>query len=441
MGIGRDTICAVATGLPPTAIATIRVSGPLTQSIIGSVLSVEALVPRYATYVSVLSSDRSLIDTGIALFFCGPKSYTGEDTLELSVHGGRISVEKTLDRIMQAGARLAEPGEFTRQAFENEKLDLTRAEGIVDLIEAESVQQHNQALKQLSGALEILYESWRLDLIGLLALLEASIDFPDEEDAPLTVDAPVAKSLQKLKSDLKQALADGHISEKIRDGFNIAIVGLPNAGKSSLLNVLSGRDAAIVTDIPGTTRDVVEVRMSLGGHLVRFQDTAGLRETQDKVELEGIRRAKKTASEADLTIWVYDVSRETNEKPEDMKADIIVATKQDVSDNSPIASDTLLVSSETGFGVEALTDRIKNSLLERTGSLAAPTLTRLRHRQGVSSALDEIVLAVEVHDKQFGAELVAEHVRRADLHLKSLTGGIDTEDVLGSVFSQFCIGK
>ncbi|MEL7540416.1 MAG: GTPase, partial [Pseudomonadota bacterium] len=211
-----------------------------------------------------------------------------------------------LKSIMAAGVRLAEPGEFTRRAFEAGKLDLTRAEAVADLIDAESEAQLAQALKQMDGALETLYEGWRADLTTCLSLLEASIDFPDEEDAPQRVDAPVREALTGLQANLQKALEQGNVTERIRDGFKIAILGKPNAGKSTLLNQLAKRDAAIVTDIPGTTRDIIEVRLTLGGYLVWISDTAGLRETADIVEAEGVRRAMKVAQEADLRLWLYD---------------------------------------------------------------------------------------------------------------------------------------
>lgn len=440
MAIRRDTICALASGLPPSAISVIRVSGPATCNIISSRLSVDTLKPRRATLVDLESQSGDLIDSGLALFMPGPSSYTGEDTLEISLHGGRMITELALKSIMSAGARLAEPGEFTRRAFEAGKMDLTRAEAVADLIDAESEAQLGQALKQMDGALETLYSGWREDLTETLALLEASIDFPDEEDAPERVDTPVRRKLNTLKTDLKTALSDGNITERIRDGFRIAILGKPNAGKSTLLNQLAKREAAIVTDIPGTTRDVVEVRLTLGGYLVWISDTAGLRETTDVVEAEGVRRALKAGEESDIRIWLHD-AREAFQSDQVRPGDLIVSNKSDLVDPESVSRETFSISAKDGRGI----DQIEAAIIERLGSLTrnvtAPIITRARHRQGIERALVHIESAFEHLESGIGAEFVSEDVRLASRELGSLTGHVDPESVLGAVFSSFCIGK
>ncbi len=440
MAIRRDTIFALASGLPPSAISVIRISGPATTSIIQSRLSVSPLKPRHASLVDLRSRSGSLIDSGLAIYMPGPASYTGEDTLEISLHGGRMITELALESIMSAGARLAEPGEFTRRAFEAGKLDLTRAEAVADLIDAESEAQLSQALKQMDGALEDLYSGWRTDLTEMLALLEASIDFPDEEDAPDRVDAPVLEKLITLRSDLIEALADGNITERIRDGFKIAILGKPNAGKSTLLNQLAKREAAIVTDIPGTTRDVVEVRLVLGGYLVWLSDTAGLRETVDVVEAEGVRRALKAADEADLRLWIHD-ARDTFESDRVEPGDLVVSNKSDLADPGSVSRETLSISAKTGFGI----DLIEAAIVERLGALTkkvgAPIITRARHRQGLERALTHLEAAIHHLESGIGAEFVSEDVRVASRELGTLTGHVDPESVLGAVFSSFCIGK
>ena len=439
MTLRRDTICALASGPPPAAIATLRISGPDVRSIIEKRLSKPSLTPRRATLVEVRSDDGAVIDEGLAVFMPGPASYTGEDTLEITLHGGRMIIELALKAFMSAGARLAEPGEFTRRAFEAGKLDLTRAEAVADLIDAESEAQLDQALRQMDGALETLYSDWRIQMTECLALLEASIDFPDEEDAPDRVDGPVAEKINTLLEGLDQALAEGNITERIRDGFRVAILGKPNAGKSTLLNQLAKRDAAIVTDIPGTTRDVVEVRLTLGGYLVWVSDTAGLRETEDIVEAEGVRRARQAGAEADVRIWLFD-ARDPIEKDLVQPGDIVVVNKSDLAAPN-VSRETLLISAKQGQGI----DRVEAAIVERlsglTNNLSAPMITRARHRQGIERAKVHLLTALEHLNSRMGAEFTAEEVHLASRELGSLTGHVETEMVLGAVFSSFCIGK
>lgn len=435
----RDTICALASGPPPAAIATLRISGPDVAEIISRRLSKSQLAPRHATLVDLKSEFGNIIDSGLAVFMPGPASYTGEDTLELSLHGGRMITELALGAFMSAGARLAEPGEFTRRAFEEGKLDLTRAEAVADLIDAESEAQLGQALRQMDGALESLYSGWRIQMTNCLALLEASIDFPDEEDAPDRVDGPVTEILTELQNDLYQALSEGNITERIRDGFRVVILGKPNAGKSTLLNQLAKRDAAIVTDIPGTTRDIVEVRLNLGGYLVWVSDTAGLRETVDIVEAEGVRRAKKAAENADLRIWLYD-QRDTFEYDDVKPRDLVVANKSDLA-NSDVSRETISITAKDGTGVGQVEAAIIERLSSLTQNLSAPMITRARHRQGIERAQSHLDQAKGHLESGSGAEFTAEEVRLASRELGTLTGHVDPEMVLGAVFSSFCIGK
>lgn len=440
MAPGRDTICALASGPPPSALSVIRVSGPGVLDIVAARFSQRVLIPRRATLLDLNAESGEKIDSGLALFMPGPASYTGEDTVEISLHGGRIVTELALKSLMSAGARLAEPGEFTKRAFEAGKLDLTRAEAVADLIDAETKAQLAQALKQMDGALETLYSGWREDLTEVLALLEASIDFPDEEDAPERVDAPVREKLDTLQTALETALADGNITERIRDGFKIAILGKPNAGKSTLLNQLAKREAAIVTDIPGTTRDVVEVRLTIGGYLAWVSDTAGLRETEDVVEAEGVRRALKAADEADIRIWLFD-AREGFEPDRNDPRDLVVANKSDLGGPDTVSRETLKISAKDGDGIAALERAIAEKLGRLTQNATAPILTRARHRQGIELALKHLRSASEHLDAESGAEFTAEEVRLGARALGTLTGHVDPESVLGAVFSSFCIGK
>lgn len=439
MGERRDTICALASGPPPSAICVLRVSGPLVPEIAQKRLVKGVPVSRETVLDTLIDENGEVIDEGLMVFMKGPASYTGEDTLELSLHGGRVIVEKALAALQSVGARLAEPGEFTRRAFEAGKLDLTRAEAIADLIDAESDAQHAQALKQYDGALSDLYSGWRDDLTECLALLEASIDFPDEEDAPDRVDAPVLQKLGKLQASLGQALSDGNVTERIRDGFRIAILGQPNVGKSTLLNRLAGRDAAIVTDIPGTTRDIVEVRLQIGAYLAYVSDTAGLRETADPVEAEGVKRARMLSEEADLCLWLATAEEDF---PETIGAkDIRVLTKSDVVSGGNLSRETLSISAKTGDGVPALIERVEVHLNELGRAAPSPIITRARHRAGIERGLNDIKQAAEMIKSGYGAELVSEEVRSASRELGSLTGHVDAERVLGAVFSSFCIGK
>ncbi len=439
-----ETICALASGAPPSAIALIRLSGPNVQTIAERCLTSGCPVPRKVTLDRLTGPDGQAIDEGLIAFMPGPNSYTGEDVLEVSLHGGRVVVDKALDCFVSLGARLAEPGEFTRRAFEAGKLDLTQAEAIADLIDAESDAQHAQALQQLGGALGELYEGWRAELTETLALLEASIDFPDEEDAPETVFKPVSQKLTSIIATLKTALQAGNLTERIRDGFRIAILGAPNAGKSTLLNQLAGREAAIVTDIPGTTRDVVEVRRILGPHLVWISDTAGLRETDDLVEAEGVRRAYKAGEAADIRIWLVDgLDPVYPDQAEIRQHDLIAVNKSDMAEiqAADVSRETICIAAKHGIGIDQIETALTKRLEAMGQTSTSPVLTRARHRQAIQYALTALEKAQDGLRSDIGAELVAEDVRFAAYQLSSLTGKIDVEEILGAVFSSFCIGK
>ncbi|MFN4024372.1 MAG: tRNA uridine-5-carboxymethylaminomethyl(34) synthesis GTPase MnmE [Hyphomonas sp.] len=438
----RDTICALASGPPPSAIAIIRISGPGVAEVGAKLLASGLPEPRRAvlTHIHDLSGD--LIDQGIALHARGPGSYTGEDTLELYLHGGPAVIDHALRALTSfPGVRLAEPGEFTRRAFEAGKLDLTEAEGIADIIEAETVAQKAQALRQLGGGLTRIYDGWREELTGILALIEVMIDFPDEGDVPEDTLRPILGKLDAVIKDMESAIGDRSVGERIRDGFRVAIVGPPNAGKSSILNRLARREAAIVTDIAGTTRDVVEVRLILAGQVVWIADTAGLRETDDVVEAEGVRRARRAALEADLRIHVID-GASPSPPPEQVAAhDMIVFNKADRRLPGEVPEGALAVSTLTGEGLAELEARIATFISGRAASVEAPVITRARHREKLAAGLASLAAARTALDADIGAELAAEDVRMALRHLASVIGRIDVEDVLGAVFSKFCIGK
>jgi len=374
--------------------------------------------------------------------------FTGEDVVELHIHGGPAVIAAVIDAALsQPGVRPAEPGEYTRRAFENGKLDLAEAEGLADLVDAETEGQRRQALRQRRGALSAVYEGWRGKLIEAAALIEAEIDFPDE-DLPGALAQRAGPILQSMADDMGQHLDDAHRGERIRDGFRIAIIGPPNAGKSSLLNALAQREAAIVSDIPGTTRDVVEVRLVLAGFPVWIADTAGLREAADAIEAEGVRRALARAEEADLRIGVVEFADRLT-APSALRADdVLVVSKMDLVDAAQGAGVDLvgappvelaLVSTKTGLGLAELHELLSARVTEALGPEEAPVLTRARHRRLVEearSALSRAIPALEL-----GPELAAEHVRVAADQIGRLTGRIDVEDLLGEIFSSFCIGK
>ncbi|QYJ01910.1 tRNA uridine-5-carboxymethylaminomethyl(34) synthesis GTPase MnmE [Thalassovita mediterranea] len=440
MAVQRDTICALASGPPPSAIAIVRISGPMVREICRSVFEAGLPAPRRSVFGRFLDVSRETIDEGLGVFMPGPHSYTGEDTAELYLHGGAAVIDHALDTLCAFdNVRLAEPGEFTRRAFENGRLDLVEAEGVADLIDAETRAQKSLALDQLGGCLSQVYEGWRAGLLEAMALLEASIDFPDEEDAPGESTGPVAGLLGRLAGELETAIDDDEVGERIRDGFRVAIIGPPNAGKSSILNRLARREAAIVSDIPGTTRDVVEVRLKIAGQVVWLADTAGLREADDAIEAEGVRRALERAKAADLRIQVRSPDTSSSFESADPE-DICVYNKADI-EKSEHGAEIIVLSAETGGGFSALEEALGERITKLSSSRTAPLITRRRHRDALSTALFHVKQARADLERGFGAEIVSEDVRLAAQKLGALVGRIDVEDILGEVFSSFCIGK
>ena len=433
-----ETIVALASGAGRAGVAVIRLSGPASGPALRALTDRDPPPPRLAARRAFCEPASGLsLDDGLALWFPAPASFTGEDVAELQVHGGPAVVAAIIEAALAVpGVRLAEPGEFTRRAFENGKLDLAEAEGLADLVEAETEGQRRQALRQRRGALSAVYEGWRARLIEAAALIEAEIDFPDEElpDALAQRAGPI---LARLAAEMAAHLDDAHRGERIRDGYRIAIIGPPNAGKSSLLNALARREAAIVSDIPGTTRNVVEVRLVLAGFPVWIADTAGLREAADAIEAEGVRRALARAEEADLRIGVVEAGAEP---PASLLAalradDVLVRSKSDLHR----APGERRVSVTTGEGVAELLAALTTRVAEALGREEAPALTRVRHRRLVSEASEALLRAIPALAQ--GAELAAEDVRAASHAIGRLTGRIDVEDLLDEIFSSFCIGK
>ena len=379
------------------------------------------------------------IDDGLALWFPGPHSATGEDIAELHLHGSRAVLSTVIAVLRRCGLRLAEPGEFTKRAFQNGKLDLTQAEAIADLAAAETEAQRRQALRQLDGSLGDLYRGWADRLLRLLAHLEAAIDFPDE-GLPPEVEAQVENDARRLMAELEAHLADSRRGERLRDGIAVAIVGPPNAGKSSLLNQLAQREAAITSPIAGTTRDVIEVAIDLAGYPVLLADTAGLRDSGDVIEQEGLRRALARAEVAELRLFVFDAQH-----PEDAAgaaawpgpATLLVANKTDLApDRSALPVGAMAVSALTGDGLAELID----VLAERIAAgyqTEAPLLTRARHREALETAADALRRSLDAGLP----ELRAEDLRLAWRSLGRITGRVDVEDLLDVIFADFCIGK
>ena len=394
-----------------------------------------------------------ILDRGLVLWFPGPASFTGEDMAELHLHGGRAVIAGVLDALGALGLRLAEPGEFTRRAFENGKLDLTEAEGLADLINAETAAQRSQALLQSAGALRERYETWRASLLRAMAYVEASLDFSDEGDIAEGAFREALPGVRALAAELDRSLADGRRGEILREGIRVAIVGAPNVGKSSLLNALAGREAAIVFDEPGTTRDIIEVALDLDGFPFVLHDTAGLRDTASAVEQEGIRRARAAAADADVVIAMSDASAphpvplpwgEGQGEGSDArsKAVIAVLNKADLLPSQPECGvGTLPISAKTGEGLDALKAALVSFARENFGATEAPLITRARHRQEIERARAALASFLASAGASDHPELAAEHLREAADALGRLTGRLDVEDVLGQIFSEFCIGK
>lgn len=434
----NDTIFALSSGPPPAGVAVVRISGPQVLSALQSLID-SLPEPRVATLRSIRGRD-SVIDRGLVLFFPAPASFTGEDVAELHLHGGRAVVAALLGELSALhGLRPAEPGEFTRRAFANGRMDLTQVEGVADLLAAETEAQRRQALRQADGALGALYENWRERLVRARALIEAELDFPDEEDVPGSVSVQVWDEVRALRQGMVNHIGDRR-GERIRDGAEIVVLGPPNAGKSSLVNAIARRDVAIVTPEPGTTRDLIEVRLDLGGHAATLVDTAGIREATGAVEREGIRRAEARAADADIVLWLADVTSPSPAPP----GAIRVGTKLDLIDSeaerAPIAAGyDIALSTLTGAGVGELLALLTARLDALLPASEAPLVTRARHRAALVATVAAIDDALAADGRPL--ELRAEDLRRAGDSLGRITGRIDVEDLLDVIFREFCIGK
>lgn len=445
-----DTIYALASAAGRAGVAVVRVSGPLAfQSL--SALTDPLPLPdiRQAAVRRFKTPEGAFIDEGVAVRFQGPNSFTGEDVVEYHVHGGRAVVDALIAALADfEGHRLAGHGEFTRRGFENGRMDLTAAEAIADLIAAETEAQREQALSQMVGGLSRLYDGWADRLTKSLAHLEADIDFPDE-DLPEGVAGLVRPVIRQVSFEIEQHLNDGRRGERLREGVKIAVVGAPNAGKSSLINALAQRDVAIVSDIPGTTRDIIEVHMNLGGYPVIVADTAGLRPDQigqhghDAIEQEGIRRALQYAQDADIVLLLFDGATLPSLDPNTLKLldsrALAYASKADIARAAPRLKGGALgsFSVATGEGLDKLVADLTRKVSDVMGASDRPYLTRARHREALTQTVDALARA----EGAMLPELIAEDVRLAVRSLGRITGRVDVEDLLDIIFRDFCIGK
>lgn len=458
----RSTIFALSSGRPPAAIAVVRISGPRARLALERVTG-RVPQPRQAALVRVREpTNGEVIDEGLALWFPAPRSETGEDVAELQLHGGHAIVAAVLGALSAVeNCRMAEPGEFTRRAFENGKLDLTAVEGLGDLIAAETAAQRRQAFRQLKGLIGDRAEAWRQRLIEALALVEARIDFSDEADVPEDLLTPASKIATGLRDEIAAVLADGGRGERLRDGLVVAIAGPPNAGKSTLLNRLARREAAIVSPFAGTTRDVIEIHLELDGYPMTILDTAGIRESAEPVEQEGVRRARARAAQADLVLWVTDVSVEGRADVElpRLNGDApqwLVENKIDLLDQARGRSlaaarrcnkkdefeFVFSISAESGEGLDALFGALAVFARDYFAVGEAAVVTRARHRRALeetAAALDRALAESAVRSPR--EELIAEELRQAAWSLGRLTGRVDVENVLDKIFRDFCIGK
>ena len=445
----NKTIYALSTVYGKSGVAVIRISGTNALEAVKYMtdLSVADLKPRYAYFVSLHHSlTRQTIDKCLLLYFKAPNSFTGEDIVELQVHGSKAVIKASMDSLSQLkDFRLAEAGEFSKRAFYNQKMDLTEAEGLADLIDAETSEQQKYAIRQMEGGLKNLYNDWRETLLKILAHLEAYIDFPDE-DIPHSVVDTMVNDVFKLRNSIMEHLQGDNIGERLREGFRVVIVGPPNAGKSSLLNAIANREAVIVSDIAGTTRDAIDIHLDLGGYPVIFTDTAGLREAEEEIEQKGIALAYRKIQDADLLICLFDAEKDSVQLFDNIKKSfknsiLTVANKVDKLLPDKIAelsaAGCLVISAKHKDGVKILLDNIKQQISERFTSNSNLLITRQRYRDALKLCLEN--LQMFSFDKEI--ELTAEDIRLAARELGKITGRIEVDEILDKIFGSFCIGK
>jgi tRNA modification GTPase len=435
----EQTIFALSSGRPPSAISIVRVSGPQAGPALAA-LAGKVPAPRRAARVLLHDANRQPIDDAVILWFPGPASATGEDVAEFHVHGARAVLAALFAALSTfENVRAAEPGEFTRRAFENGKLDLTEAEGLDDLIHADTDRQRRQALRQLKGLLGDKARDWRVRIIEASALIEAGIDFSDEGDVPAELIAPALAKIKMLLSEIEEVLAAQGQSERLREGLVVAISGPPNVGKSTLMNQLARREVAIVSPYAGTTRDVIEVQLDLDGYPVTVIDTAGIRETNDPVEQEGVRRARARAAEADLVLWLSDAQHK-NALRQDAVPTWTVRTKIDLEAAGQGAGDCdFRISASRGDGVKELIAALVGFAQNYFGSGEGGLISRERQRKLLQQTAE--LLRCSISEAGKGEEFIAEDLRAAAQSLGKLLGRVDVEDILDTIFREFCVGK
>lgn len=443
------TIYALSTVYGKSGVAVIRISGPSALQAITRMtdIDVSGIKPRYAYFSKISDIDsRETLDQSLVLYFKGPYSFTGEDIVEFQTHGSKAVINSLMENLSRLpDFRLAEPGEYSRRAFYNGKMDLTEAEGLADLIDSETTEQQKYAMRQMEGGLKNLYEDWRTRLVKILAHLEAFIDFPDE-DIPSSVMSDMKNTVFKLEDEINQHLNGDSIGERLREGFRVVIIGSPNAGKSSLLNAIVKRDAVIVSDIAGTTRDAIDIHLDLNGYPVMFTDTAGLRETEEEIEKKGIDIAYSKIHDADLVICLFDASLDNVQVFDKIRNSfknraLFVANKSDKLSPEQCSnlkkSGCLVISAKYKDGVDELLQKIGDNIKERFTSNSSLLITRRRYREALKDVVDN--LQAFGFDKEI--ELTAEDIRLAARALGKITGRIEVDEVLDKIFGDFCIGK
>ena len=442
--MSASTIYSLSSAPGRAGVAVFRVSGPKASDIACKLSGRNLPRPRLVSLCRFKDAKSQEIDEGLLIWMPGPQSFTGEDCAEFQLHGSPAVAEAIASAFLAAGARQAEPGEFTRRAFMNGRLDLTEAEGLADLIDADTQAQRVQALRQMQGGLKARYESWREGLLDALAQIEGEIDFPDESDIPNDLAHKALAPIKDLISDMDAALLNADQGERVRAGVEIAIIGAPNAGKSSLLNNLARRDAAIVTPQAGTTRDIVEIHLVLGGLAVRVSDTAGLRVSEDTIEAEGIRRARHRAEEADIRVLVQDSSFLSNEGLELIRSgDFVLLNKSDLGESPSMTSiesvQSFKLSALTGDGMELFESALSEAVKTRYSPGHDAGLTRARHKDCVLRAKNALSRASNALN--IAPELAGDDLRAALQALRELAGETDIEAVFDRIFSRFCVGK